>query len=95
MLTLLSVSSVSRAGSSHAHSSPGVGGTPIGPDRLTLPPSHQQPNFSTGHSLSDDIAQVEVDRQSRAAGFTPSNERPGSRRISECASSLIVIFGLL
>ncbi|KAI0340076.1 hypothetical protein BDW22DRAFT_1399021 [Trametopsis cervina] len=67
----------------HTNSSPRSMTMPIAPDRLTLPPSHQQPGFSGGHHRSDDTPQAEVDRQAIAAGFVPSRERPGSRRISE------------
>lgn len=69
----------------NAHSSPRSVVAPIGPDRLTLPPSHQQPSFSTGQHHSDDTAQAQVDRQSFEAGYIPSRERPGSRRFTECA----------
>ncbi|KAI0699700.1 hypothetical protein BC835DRAFT_1330339 [Cytidiella melzeri] len=63
------------------NSSPRTVVTPVGPGRLTLPPSHQQPNFPDTQHHSDDGRQV--GRQSRAVEYMSSSNRPGSRQFSE------------
>lgn len=54
-----------------SNSSPRSVMTPVGPDRLTLPPSHQQPSFSHKGRHSDE-----------AQGAEEYSHRPGSRRIA-------------
>ncbi|KAI0727230.1 hypothetical protein C8Q72DRAFT_841583 [Fomitopsis betulina] len=51
----------------HTNSSPRSVMTPMGPDRLTLPPDHQQPNFAPHTQIADHRA-------------TPNRDRPGSSR---------------
>lgn len=51
--------------------------TPMGPDRLTLPPDHQQPNFAPHTQIADHRA-------------TPNRDRPGSSRFVQCASLISI-----
>jgi len=62
------------------NSSPHTIVTPIGPNRLTLPPEHQQPTFSSNRaSHSDDYPQNQT-LEDQARGDLPETGRPGSRR---------------
>ncbi|KZT11348.1 uncharacterized protein LAESUDRAFT_734218 [Laetiporus sulphureus 93-53] len=55
--------------------------TPVGPDRLTLPPDHQQPTFTSRRaSHSDDPSQAFQDQSGRQ-----QRDRPGSRRFAQYA----------
>ncbi|KAH9842764.1 uncharacterized protein C8Q71DRAFT_219512 [Rhodofomes roseus] len=51
--------------------------TPIGPDRLTLPPDRQQPTFAPAAHVPDQV-------------LTPHRDRPGSSRFAQYASFVIL-----
>ncbi|KAI0798027.1 hypothetical protein C8Q75DRAFT_740350 [Abortiporus biennis] len=59
-----------------SNSSPRSISTPIGPDRLTLPPSHQQPAYYSSRSDHSDDG-------SRQPYRTSQQNRPGSSRFAE------------
>ena len=63
-----------RSSGVHTNSSPRSIMTPIGPDRLTLPPDHQQPMFALNTQ----------------AATTPHRDRPGSSRFAQCVSCTLI-----
>lgn len=63
-----------HANGAHTNSSPRSVLTPVAPNRLTLPPSHQQPSFTPRAQNSDD--------GSGMSEYPPAN-RPGSSRFIE------------
>ncbi|EPT06033.1 hypothetical protein FOMPIDRAFT_1026888 [Fomitopsis schrenkii] len=59
-----------HASRAHTNSSPRSVLTPMGPDRLTLPPDHQQPTFAPHAQVADQRT-------------TPHRDRPGSSRFAQ------------
>ena len=62
--------------SAGTHSSPGLIVTPLGPNRLTLPPGQDAPNFSRQQGVDDSQAD-------NTNGFQVQVQRPGSSRFVE------------
>ncbi|CCM02096.1 uncharacterized protein FIBRA_04173 [Fibroporia radiculosa] len=68
-------------------SSPRTVVTPIGPNRLTLPPDHQQPTFASNHAShrhGDDYAPMRTIREKvDIENGPPQRDRPGSSRFAQ------------
>ncbi|KAI0082654.1 hypothetical protein K474DRAFT_1585303 [Panus rudis PR-1116 ss-1] len=74
---------VGRQGSgARSYSSPRSITTPIGPDRLTLPPTHQQPSFPVRQQHHSDDGPYHRVLQS-SHGETVAIDRPGSSRFMQ------------
>ena len=79
---------VRHSNSSHTNSSPRSVPDPIGPNRLTLPPTHQQPTFISREHHSDDAPQLLRTKVVHSANCA----RPGSRRFAEYASPSRLVY---
>lgn len=70
------------------NSSPRSVTTPVGPGRLTLPPTHQPPPFTPRHLHGSDDGPTRPSAQTRYPNPQDRGNRPGSSRFLECVMSL-------
>ncbi|KAI0957514.1 hypothetical protein AcW1_005883 [Taiwanofungus camphoratus] len=73
-----------HASGARTNSSPSSIVAPIGPDRLTLRPDHQAPNFAPRHAQQrDEFMQPQVLQGQNASGYPQARDRPGSSRFAQ------------